>query len=211
MRRPVIVVGGGGHAKVVIESLLSTGHEVLGYTDVKPEGKAAMLGVSCLGNDERIFDYSPSKVWLANGIGSISIPLLRRSIFQEFSSKGYVFPSIVHQHAIVSAYAVLEDGVQVMAGAVVQPGCVIGTNSIINTRASVDHDCMIGEHVHIAPGVTLSGEVRVAMGVHIGTGATIIQGVSIGAESAIAAGAVVVSNIAERSLVKGVPARRCAD
>ena len=94
-----------------------------------------------------------------------------------------------------------------MAGSVIQPGSVIGRNVIINTRTSIDHDCEISDHVHVAPGVTLSGKVKIAAGAHIGTGATVIQGINIGANSMIGAGAVVVSDVAGDSKVIGVPAR----
>ena len=86
-----------------------------------------------------------------------------------------------------------------MAGCVIQTGTNIGANSIVNTRASIDHDCTIGETVHIAPGVTLSGNVRVGDRTHIGTGAVVIQGIAIDADSLVAAGAVVYRDLPAKS------------
>ena len=94
-----------------------------------------------------------------------------------------------------------------MAGVVIQPSSMIGRNAIINTRASVDHDCIIGDHVHIAPGVTLSGAVRVEEGAHVGTGCTVIQGVQIGRNSTIGAGSLVLKDVPARTTVYGVPGR----
>ncbi len=93
-----------------------------------------------------------------------------------------------------------------MAGAVVNIGTRVKENSIINTNASVDHDCLIGAHVHIAPGVTLSGGVTVGEGSHIGTGASVMQGIEIGANVIVGAGAVVIDNIETGKTVCGVPA-----
>jgi len=94
-----------------------------------------------------------------------------------------------------------------MAGAVVQAGCVIGSNTIINTRASVDHDSKIGAHVHVAPGVVLSGGVTIYDEAHLGTGAVVIQGVTIGRASVVGAGAVVIRDVSDGAKVVGVPAK----
>jgi len=94
-----------------------------------------------------------------------------------------------------------------MAGSVIQPGSVIKKNTIINTKVSVDHDCIIGAHVHLAPGVTISGGVCVEDAVHIGTGALVIQGIHIGKKCLIGAGSLVLNNIKEGSTVFGLPAR----
>jgi UDP-perosamine 4-acetyltransferase len=105
----------------------------------------------------------------------------------------------------------LGEGVQIMAGTVVQPGSKIGDNTILNTRSSVDHDCEIGAHVHIAPGVTLSGGVRVHDDAHIGAGAVLIQGVEVGASSLVAAGSVVIHAVPANTRVAGMPARKLND
>jgi len=94
-----------------------------------------------------------------------------------------------------------------MAGAVVQAGCRIGENVIVNTRASIDHDCDIEAHAHVAPGAVLSGCVHVGERAHIGAGATVIQGLTIGAGAIVGAGAVVVDGIPDGVTVVGVPAR----
>ncbi len=208
MSLPIIILGGGGHAKVLTDALRVRGITILGITDADPaKHGSSVLGIPLLGNDTEVERYAPGSVQLVNGIGSVGRPTARAFLFDTFKTKGYTFATVVHPSAVVADDAVLGEGVQVMAGAVVQPGTIIGKNSIVNTRGSVDHDCLIGEHVHIAPGVTPSGGVRVGSGSFIGAGATVIHGVMVGADCLVAAGSVVLSDIRDKATVMGVPAR----
>jgi len=206
---PVIVLGAGGHAKVLIEAMLSSTIVIAGIVDNNPLVIGMkLLGIPVLGNDDILNELSPSEINLVNGIGSIGLPKKRTDIFELYKNRSYVFASVVHPSAIVASDAVLAEGAQVMAGVVIQPGSNIGRNSIINTRASIDHDCIICDHVHIAPGVTLAGGVSVGAKSHIGTGATVIQGISIGENCIVGAGALVLHNVESGFTVMGVPARR---
>lgn len=208
MNLPLIVVGGGGHASVLIESLLFNAQHIIGYTDVNcTENRAAIHGVPCVGDDDYIFQYDPFKVMLVNGIGSVKTMIARKQIYDKFKEKGYIFNSVKHPSAIISPHVVLEEGVQVMAGAVIQTGSLVGINSIVNTRASIDHDCKIGEHVHVAPGVVLSGGVIIDDCVHVGIGSTIIQGIHIYSNSTIGAGSLVLKDVQANRIVFGVPAK----
>jgi sugar O-acyltransferase (sialic acid O-acetyltransferase NeuD family) len=202
---PVIVVGGGGHAKVVANALLLQHQTVLGFVDVNPAAPP-MLGIINLGNDDKVFDYSPDLVRLVNGVGSIKSTALRQTIYEKFVAKQYSFETVIHPNAVVSLGVEVGAGVQIMAGAVIQPGSSLGINAIVNTGACVDHDCVIEAHAHIAPGATLSGGVHVGKGSQIGTGATIIQGIKIGASSIVGAGAVVIRDVPDGVTVAGVPA-----
>ena len=205
MNPPVVVLGGGGHARVLIDALRLLRVEIAGVVD--PALAGTVLGAPVLGGDEVLDTLDRTGVRLVNGLGSVGLPGRREELFEHLKGKGFSFASVVHPAAVVAADVELGEGVQVMAGALVQTGSSIGANSIINTRASVDHDCRIGRHVHVAPGVTLSGNVTVGEGSHLGTGATAIQGVTIGAGALIAAGAVVVGEVAAGKKVRGVPAR----
>lgn len=208
MNLPVIVVGGGGHAKVLIDCLLALKMSVLGFTDCNLESADRhILGVRLLGSDNIILQHSPESVLLVNGIGTVGRTDKRKGIYEHFKKLGYGFTSVVHPSSVVSRDVAVSEGAQIMAGAVVQPGSHIGSNSIINTKASVDHDCLIGDHVHLAPGVTLSGMVRVGGGTHIGTGAIVIQGVKIGQNTIVAAGALVVKDVPAGCTAAGVPAQ----
>ena len=194
MTKPVVVIGAGGHARVVIDVLLAGGHEILGVVDPKP-GVTAPRGLRVLGAG--LDGLDPSACWLALGVGSVSAGDKNRrpELFLDGKRRGFHFPKIVHPFSCISHDSVIDEGVQIMAGAIVQPGVRLGRNVLINTAASVDHDCRIDEHVHIAPGVTLSGSVAIGAGAHLGTGAIVIQGVSIGAGAMICAGALVTRSV----------------
>lgn len=204
----LIIIGAGGHAKVLIEALLASSAVIKGIVDSNPMlAGSCILGVPVLGGDDVVVEFTPAQIQLVNGVGSIGLPNLRQRLYERFKILGYDFSTVIHPSAVVTSDVILGEGSQVMAGAVIQPGSHIGCNTIINTRASVDHDCIIGDHVHISPGVTLSGGVDIGAGSHIGTGATLIQGISIGCGCLVAAGAVVVKDITDGEMVRGVPAR----
>lgn len=204
---PVIIIGAGGHAKVVLDILLLIGTEVLGFSDLdSAKAGQSVHGCPILGDDETVLRNDPVSVLLANGVGSVGDMRARKAVFDKYSSKGYGFMMVIHPTAIVSPRSDIGPGVQIMAGAIVQVDSVISDNCIVNTGAIVEHDCHIGAHVHLAPGVTLSGDVTVGAGSHVGTGATIMQGVRIGRRCTVAAGAVVISDIDDDTRVAGVPA-----
>jgi UDP-perosamine 4-acetyltransferase len=212
MSLPVIIMGAGGHAKVLIEALLQSGKVIAGIVDSDfALVDTKVLGVPVLGGDNMVNGFSPSEVKLVNGLGSVGLPFKRQQLFERFKSMGYDFATVVHPSAVVASDVELGEGAQVMAGVVIQPGSRIGKNVIINTRASIDHDSRIGDNSHIAPGVTLSGNVLVGESSHIGTGATVIQGINTGTGSFVAAGAVVVRDVAAHSAVYGIPAREAAN
>ena len=179
---------------MLIDALRLGAIKVLGATDELPKN-IRNLNVPVLGKDEAVFRRLPSKVRLVNGLGSVRATPKRQEIFEKFKNRGYVFMTVVHPSAVIAGDVVLEEGAQVMAGAVIQTGSRIGKNTIINTRVSVDHDCRIGAHVHLAPGVVLSGGVTVEDGTHIGTGAVVIQGVWIEKNSFIRAQSLIKENI----------------
>lgn len=207
----LIILGAGGHAKVLIDALIASSAVINGIVDPNPAlSGTSILGVPVLGGDDVVAGFDPSHIRLVNGVGSIGLPLKRQQVFDKFKAMGYGFATVAHPSAIVSSDVIIGEGAQIMAGAVIQPGCQIGSNSIINTRASVDHDCIIGDNVHISPGVTLSGGVVVGAGSHIGTGATLIQGISVGSGSMVAAGAVVTKSFTDGAILRGVPAREFA-
>lgn len=202
---PVIVIGGGGHAKVLASTLLLCGRNILGFVDPDPT-LPPLLGIGHLGDDIAVMIYSAESVELVNGVGSISSTRNRQNVFERFTRKQYHFATIVHPSAVIAPEAHLQSGVQVMAAAVVQAGCRLGDNVVINTGARVDHDCIIDSHAHVAPGATLCGAVSVGAGAHIGAGATVIQGIRIGAGSVVGAGALVIRDVPQQTTAVGVPA-----
>jgi len=152
-------------------------------------------GLKALGGDEYLSEVNPQEVFLLNGIGMMPGNRIRQVVFERFTGKGFQFPSLVHPFAWLSRQASIGEGVQVLAGCVVQPGASIGANTIINTRSSVDHDSVLGEHSHLAPGATLCGDVRIGSGSFIGAGAIITQGVTVAPGTFIKAGSLTAKNV----------------
>ncbi len=193
--KPVIVLGAGGHAKVVAEALIQSGHEILGFVTPDLEPGTVLFGHSVLGDDDVINEFSPDNVMLANGVGALPYQNLRWRLASKMRKQRYKFLTIIHPLAIIASDVVLNEGVQVMAGSVVQPGTQIGQDSIINTGVLLDHDCSIGRNCHLAPGVACSGGVHVGKDSHLGTGTIVIQNISIGENSIVAAGSVIYKNV----------------
>lgn len=206
MSSPVILIGSGGHAKVLVDILRLLDREIIGYVDLEPPSDS-FCGLRYLGNDQDIKNWSPLNVKLVNGIGIMPKSHNRYRIFQYFKSQGYEFERIIHPSSIISPNSRLLEGVQVMAGSIIQTDTTIGENTIVNTRVSVDHDCLIGAHVHLAPGATISGGTTIEDHVFVGAGAVVVQSQHIGMNSLIGAGAVVLKKVKENSMVVGIPAK----
>lgn len=197
----LIVLCAGGHARVVIEALLSRGQRPCAVTDSDSARIGEFIGgIPITGSDEDVLKMNAHSVELANGLGnrasrSDSGLSGRRDLFCRFAALGYKFPVISHASAVIASDASLGEGAQVMAGAIIQPAARIGRNVLLNTRAVVEHDCQVGDHSHIAPGAVLCGGVLIGECAHVGAGAVVLGGVSVGAGSVIAAGAVIAKNV----------------
>lgn len=203
--RPLVLLGAGGHASVLVALAHAAGHSMLGVCDptLAADGITRWENLDVLGDDNALDRMPPDHVALVMGIGQLATGNLRERLYTNWRARGYDFPSLVHPSAWIAPGVVLCDGVQVMAGVVIQPGCAIGENSIVNTRAGIDHDCNVGRNVHVAPGATLCGNVTVEDGAFIGAGATVIQGLRIGAGVVVGAGVTLVKNIERQSTIIG--------
>jgi len=208
-KEKIILIGGGGHARVVIEAIRLCGqYEIAGIVVSQPAEAASVSGVEVVGAIEDLPGlYAGGVQCAAICIGSVGDTSVRADFYRQVETAGFRFPPLVHPRAIVSPDAVLFEGAQVMAGAVVQTGGRIGANAVINTAAVVEHDCIINNHAFIGPAAALLGDCVVGMGAFIGAGAIVLQKVRIGDYAVVAAGAVVIADIAAASRVKGVPAR----
>jgi len=205
----IIVIGGGGHAKVIISILKKLrAYEILGY--VEKDNKGAILGVPYIGDDQELKKIIETKkaTLAVLGVGHITDYTRRVELYQQMTALGYTFPKIVSPHAIINDEVEIGDGTVVMDGVVVNSGARIGKGCIVNTRSSVDHDCEIGDFVHLAPGAILSGGVHVGSYTFIGAHATVINYKKIAEKCIIGAGAVVVRDCLESGTYVGVPARR---
>lgn len=207
MTKPLVMIGAGGHAAVLAEIILEQNRQLIAV--VSPDlikENSPLFGVTQIASDEELLTiYSPQDVELVNGVGSIPRNNIRSKLSTFFTEKGYAFAKVISPKAILSNFLILEEGVQIMPGAVIQVNTVVGKNSIINTGAIVEHDCTIGANNHIAPGVTLSGGVMTDSDVHVGTGANIIQGIHIGQAAVVGAGTTISRNVPAGQVL--IPAR----
>jgi sugar O-acyltransferase (sialic acid O-acetyltransferase NeuD family) len=195
IKKPIIVLGSGGHAKVLIEVLRQSEHEIIGITNLDILKQPDFFGVKILGSDDQVLNYLPSEIGLVNAIGSMPNNNFRRTLAEKMEKEGYSFIQVIHSSAVIAADVDIGWGAQIMANVVMQPGVKIGRHCIINTGVNIDHDTVIEEHCHLAPGVTLSGNVTVGRGTHVGTGTSIIQGVTVGQNCIIAAGSVIFKDV----------------
>ncbi|BFT31117.1 acetyltransferase [Alteromonas sp. D210916BOD_24] len=203
---PIVLIGGGGHASVVAEILLQQGKEIIAI--VSPESIAVrpvFKGIEHLTRDGDVTRFSTSEVKLVNGVGMLPKSLIRQKINGYYLAQGYQFDTVIAPSAVVSPYATLEQGTQIFAGAIVQTGAVIGAHSIINSKALVEHDCVLGEYNHIAPGATMCGQVRTKSNVFVGAGAVVTHNITIGDNAIVGAGSCIT-----RSIDAGVVTRPAA-
>jgi UDP-perosamine 4-acetyltransferase len=203
----VVVIGGGGHAKVVIDLLRAAGWEVVGYTDPAAAPGATLVGVPCLGSDGALAGVRAAGV--AHALVALGDNGRRERAAREAVAQGFALANAIHPSSQLSPSVRLGQGLALMAGTVVNADTALGDNAILNTAATVDHDCAIGAAVHIAPGVHVAGSVRVGDGALVGVGAVVGRGrpLAIGRGAVIGAGAVVLVDVPPFTTVVGNPAR----
>jgi sugar O-acyltransferase (sialic acid O-acetyltransferase NeuD family) len=192
-----ILIGGGGHARVVLDCLQEQGVSVMGLFDPKFSGQSlydvVQMGV-----------YDPQFEPTALAVIAIGDNAIRKRLVPTIN---HSFGSVIHTSSVISQRAQLGQGNMIFHGTIVQAQTVIGDHVIINTGARVDHDCFVSGYAHIGPGVILCGNVTVGEGAFVGAGATVIPGKKIGAWSTIGAGAVVIQDVPDYAVVVGTPGR----
>ena len=203
MNERVVVIGGGGHAKVLVDILEhSVDIEITGF--VSMDEHETLYGYPRLGNDDAlpaIFDSGVRSALVAIGDNrrrKVAIDMLRK--------RGFKLINAISPAAVVSKYVRAGEGIAVLPGAVVNAGAHLEDGVIVNTNASVDHDCSVGKCVHVAPGANVAGCVRLEEGVLLGAGSSVIPGVTIGSWTIVGAGAAVVSDLPANAVAVGVPA-----
>jgi len=207
----LIIVGAGGHGRVLADALIAAGAGIAGFVDADPALKGRrVMGFEVLGGDAALEGLDRAEFSLVNGIGSLGTPdapPTRRLAGERLAAAGWRIADVRHPSAIVAPSARLAAGVQLLARAVVQPAAEIGANVIVNTAAIVEHDCVVGAWSHVSIGAILCGGVRIGDGCHIGAGAVIIQGVRLGDSTIVGAGAAIVKDDDGPGPLVGVPAR----
>ncbi len=198
----IVVLGAGGHGKVVADCLLAAGHAVAGFLDDgRAPGQVVLAGLEVLGPTEWLRS-EPCQVALGIGDNASRARLAQRCL--ELGSRLF---TAVHPRAVIAPSAALGEGVVVMACAVINPSATVATGAIVNTGAVVEHDCVIGAFAHVSPNATLGGECRLGDGAHLGIGATMLPRTSVGARTVVGGGALVNRDIRDDVIAIGVPAR----
>jgi UDP-perosamine 4-acetyltransferase len=201
---PVVILGAGGHAKVVVELLRASGQTLVGLLDADPTPRQ-VLGVDVIGDDLRL------PALRREGIGRAFIALgdnrLRAEVGRKLGELGFELVNAISPQAMVSPSVRLGAGVAIMAGAVINAEGRIEDLAIINTGAVIDHDAWIGEAAHVAPGCALAGNVTVGRRAFLGIGCSVVPGISIGDDAIVGAGACVLRDVAAETTAVGVPAQ----
>lgn len=208
MRARIVVIGGGEHARVIIEAIRtgSAAQDVIGFVDPEScEETVRRLEVPRLGDEDALERHEGALGVL--GFGSLEGRERRREAVLRLSPVLSGWASVVHPSAQVSPTAFVAEGAVIMAGAVVQTGARVGAHGIVNSGAVVEHDAVLGEHVHLAPGAVLGGAVQVGAMAYIGLGALVRDHIRVGAGATVGMGAVVVRDVPPGARVMGVPAR----
>ncbi len=209
MMEDIILIGGGGHCKSVIDTINRLRKfNIVGILDLADKIGEEILGIKIIGTDDKLeyfYKNGVKNVFLT--IGSIGDTKLRRKLYSIALNIGYNFPNVIDKTAIVSDEIEIGQGNFIGKGAIVNVSTKIGNNCIINTGAIIEHDCHIESFCHIAPGTTISGNVVIGENTHIGTNSTIIQNIAIGSNSIIGGGAVVTKDIGSNAKAYGNPCK----
>ena len=205
--RPVIIIGAGGHAKVILDTARSADVPVAGLLSADLPKGAQVNGASVVGGNEMLRDntFVTSNRFIV-GVGNQS---LRRRLHDELVAVDANLATLIHPTCVVSEFATIGDGSLLVAGVIVNSGARIGRSCILNTACSIDHDCTLGDLCQISPGARLAGTVRCGDDVFVGTGAIILPSISIGAGVSVGGGAVVTRDVSVGVTVVGCPAEVC--
>lgn len=200
MVEKIIVIGCGGHAKVVTTLACQSGYEIAGFLDDR-YSEDTFLGYPVLGKIENCLEYKEQCCFVV-AIGDNAV---RARIMSQYDLR---YPVLIHPKAYVARTATIGTGTMVMVGAVVNDFACVGKGCILNSGSIVEHDCVLEDYVHISPGVVLCGTVHVGQNVHVGAATVVRNNQSIGADILVGAGAVVVNDLEETGVYVGIPAKR---
>lgn len=205
--RPIVLIGGGGHCRSVIEAARSCGQRIAGVLDMPSKVGDKILDCEVIGTDNDISRLAGMYDFVVT-VGFIDDSDVRAEIIKKVYDGRGRFGTIVASSAVVSPYARIEEGTVVLHNAVVNAGAYVGTNCIINTGAIIEHDTAIADRSHISTGAVVNGGCRIGQDVFIGSGTIVNQGLCVGSGIIVASASLVNRHLNEEGIYAGVPARK---
>ncbi len=199
MCKKIILIGAGGHGKVIADIIEKSGDKLIGFLDDKAQCDNVM-GYPILGKIDNCTNYSDCEFLISIGNNAV-----RKKIAEKYTYLKYY--TAIHPNAVIANSAKIECGSCVMANAVINAAARIGKHCIVNTCASIDHDCAIANYVHISPNAVLCGNVNVGEQTHIGAGVVVKNNITIGEKITVGVGAAVVKDLKNSGVYVGIPAR----
>ena len=203
--KPLILIGGGGHCKSVIDVAESAGYTILGILDMPEMVGTSVLGYPVLGTDDDI-PYYVDKAEFVITVGFIKSPAIRIKLYNKVKEAGGKLATIVASTAHVSKYATIGEGTVVMHHAFVNAGAKVGNNVILNTFTNIEHDAVIGDQCHISTGTMVNGDCKVGANCFIGSQSVLANGITIGDDIIVGAGSLVRKSISVKGIYSGNPA-----
>lgn len=203
--RPLVLVGGGGHCKSVIEATESVGMQILGVLGLPEEVGKELLCTKVIGTDDDIPIYVDKAEFII-AVGFIKNPSIRIKLYNKIKEAGGRLATVIASTAYVSKYAKLGEGTVVLHRSFVNAGAKVGNNVILNTATNIEHDAVIGDHCHISTGTIVNGECKVGERCFIGSQSVLANSISVGDDIIVSAGSFVRKSISEKGIYSGNPA-----
>ena len=203
--KTLILIGGGGHCKSVIEAAESAGYSILGVLDMPEEVGKEILSTKVIGTDDDIPSYVDQAEFVIT-VGFIKNPAIRIRLYNTVKEAGGKLATIIASTAHVSKYATIGEGTVVMHHAFVNAGAKVGNNVILNTFTNVEHDAVIGDQCHISTGTMVNGDCKIGANCFIGSQSVLANGITIGDDIIVGAGSLVRKSISIKGIYSGNPA-----
>lgn len=207
MQKPVILVGGGGHCKSVIEATESAGYDILGILDLPELIGTRTLNYEVIGSDADVAKYVGRADFVVT-VGFIKNPNLRIKLHENITNNGGKLATIIASTAQVSKYAEIGEGSVVLHNACVNAGAKVGKGVIINTASNIEHDVVVGDYTHISTGAMINGDCTIGANTFIGSNAVLVNGVTICDNCVVGAGSIVTKDITKSGTYVGCPVRK---
>ncbi len=201
----LILIGGGGHCKSVLEAAESVGYEILGVLDMPEYVGKEILSTKVIGTDDDIPSYADKAEFVIT-VGFIKNPAIRIKLYNKVKKAGGKLATIIASSAYVSKYATIGEGTVVLHQAFVNAGARVGNNVILNTATNIEHDAVIGNHCHISTGTMVNGECKVGKRCFIGSQSVLANCITVGDDIIVGAGSFVRNSIYEKGIYSGNPA-----